>query len=225
MAKPTRRSSPKRLPVLQSLTTQYKDRKTLCDGAETGWQCVHYWPTVKRSVVEMHNGERVEQTPMRDRYCDLPGPKSNMVHLGKEGRDMMKLCGRYKKSSVRYDRAFEEAPLREPDAPPEIGEQSPASPEEMIDNIMGQVVTMEKKAIATGRPLMAEAGGGFKETRFHGPPANSTIKVGERELLAQAWHDDRGWLIVIPDLGIAAPGATRDEAELAAATKAMEQPA
>ena len=96
--------------------TPLMERKPLCSGAASGWQCVHYAP---RGAVQTHyqgelHGEvvRLEDEPefTKNRRCILPG---GGVVLPNHPAQLPSYCPHYQASRRRFDPLFEIPPPRE----------------------------------------------------------------------------------------------------------------
>ena len=79
-------------------------QKPLCNGAQTGQKCKHYWSTIAKidslNVTALKNGEKT-------RRCLLIAPE--IVELGDNGQEQAVFCDRYVADPDRlFDPSFED---------------------------------------------------------------------------------------------------------------------
>lgn len=191
-------------PPSTPLDILYEARETVCNGAQTGFQCSNYVPTVIPRLLDDGRGQVERVGSARERFCML-GIGGDQ-YLGNGGRKMVLECGRYAPGAP-YDRVYEESP-----SGGRMGGSSSPSPDSVVAQSIAQVGLAEKHALATGRPMMSVAGEA-KETRFQGPPQDGSFRAGGRGFLVQFWHqDERGWLAEVRAEDSAAVGPDRDTA-------------
>jgi hypothetical protein len=120
-------------------------QKPLCNGAQTGQKCKHYWSTIAKidslNVTALKNGEKT-------RRCLLIAPE--IVELGDNGQEQAVFCDRYVADPDRlFDPSFEDyKPLtqREIDAVDDLEVDEDAEDAEDEGDLDTLVSAVEKKA-------------------------------------------------------------------------------
>lgn len=103
--------------------TPIADRKPICSGAQTGYQCAHYWPTARfhGSYKGKLNGElyNFDADPElhRLRHCTLA---ADTRPLPADPQELPRYCARYVKGQARFDPLFEVPPPTELDMGPGV---------------------------------------------------------------------------------------------------------